>query len=58
MSIDSDGNRFSGVAGQNWSDEDIRRFRNNTYCPADKTVANIEITRLEDGTAQFSGDCV
>lgn len=55
--LNREGGSFSGKAGANWTDEDLRSNAFRVLCPTDETVTDLEITRT-DGAAEFTGRCV
>ncbi|MDP2581436.1 hypothetical protein Q8W37_15980 [Shimia thalassica] len=58
MTVDRDGANFSGTAGSDWTDQDLRTNAFAALCPKDQKVANLIVSRDEKGVAKFSGTCV
>ena len=50
--------QFSGTAGANWSDEELRSNAYGVLCAKNQKVVNLKIARDSDGTATISGNCV
>lgn len=52
------GGSFSGKAGSNWTDQELRDNAFGVLCDGDRKVADLTISRDANGTATISGKCV
>jgi hypothetical protein len=58
VSVSYDNGAFSGKAGSNWSDEELRSNSFGVLCGEDGKVADLAISRDSKGVATISGKCV
>ena len=57
LNVDQTSTGFSGTAGSDWSDEELRSNAFGALCNGDQQVVNLQIVRDADGVARFSGNC-
>ena len=58
VSVSYDNGAFSGKAGSNWSDEELRNNSFGILCGKDGKVTDLVISRDDKGVATISGKCV
>ncbi len=57
LGLTRNGETFSGSAGVDWTDAELRSNALGALCPAGQKVTDLQITRT-DGIADFTGRCV
>lgn len=52
-----DDGAFTGKAGSNWSEAELRQNSGRSVCGADAKLLSMIFERGSDGIAKFSGEC-
>ena len=58
MTITRNGSTFSGMAGADWTNADLRTNAFAALCPKEKKIIDLTISRNAEGISRFSGSCV
>ncbi len=52
-----DNGAFTGKAGSNWSEDELRQNSGRSVCGANGKLLSMAFERGADGIAKFSGEC-
>ncbi|THD76063.1 hypothetical protein E7681_06365 [Thalassobius vesicularis] len=57
LSVNYNADGFSGKAGSDWTDADLKSNAFGALCPNGQKVKDLKITRDDKGVAKFTGRC-